>query len=1005
MNNLQLTVLLNAIDKISAPMKNASKSVSALSEQLKQSKSALRDLEKVQNQMGAFSRTTENIKKSTEAIDKHAKKLDNLRNKIAKMKNERVDLKGKIKEHELYHASLLAKGNTVSAFGVRLKIADMTKQYEKLKGEIGSTRKKISQEDSAWKASRREKAQQLLQLRDLKRRLKEIGVDTKNFAQHEGTLAEKIKMANTAIEKQKSALEKANRAKARNDKYQAQVSWLKDKSDRMANFGQKTMISGVATAGLLAKPTQEFAAAERAATNLKVAMMDKDGKVSDSYEKINQLATELGNRLPGTTADFKDLMTMLIRQGMSVETILGGTGEAAAYLSVQLEMPPKQAAEFAAKMQDATRTTEKDMMDLMDVIQKGFYAGVDPTNMLGAFKNLGSAMDTIKIKGLEGAKVLAPFVAMFDQAGMDGSALGNAMRKVLQKGMKHGDIKANLNKLRKKGILKSNIDLDFTNGKGEFGGFDKFFSELEKVNKLNTSERIKVVEGIFGNDAEVTQVLYTLLEKGKTGYEEFAAKMEKQATLRKRVDEQLRTLSNVWEAATGTFTNLLVEIGSTYAPQLKALIDEFGALAEKAMNWVKANPELVGSFAKWIAIGGATMIVVGGLSTLLSYTLYPVARLGLGFAKLTGINTLLAKSFNNTTKAGITANKHLFSFRGWKSVFQSASSSVGEFIGKMGKLSTWINGLKTILRVAISPIKMLFMGLGSVIGFLLSPIGLLGTAFVTAGVLIYRNWEKVKAFFAGFLEGLRTGLQPVIDKFKPLVDWIESAFNWFMKLLSPVQSTKEDLDAAASAGKKFGEWLAAGIDLATKPLQWLMDSIQWVIDNMPGIQAGAKIVENAKQSRNEETNKVIKSGSTTERILDALSDWDMYSSGGYTGNGGKYEPMGIVHGGEYVMTKETTSRLGVPLLNALNYGKNALLATGLSMSVATAAPIQVDSRPPLVAPPAVAQSVAQPMAVNITINAAPGQDERTIARMVAQEMQRIQNQQQTRQRSSMRDRD
>lgn len=28
------------------------------------------------------------------------------------------------------------------------------------------------------------------------------------------------------------------------------------------------------------------------------------------------------------------------------------------------------------------------MMGLMDVIQKGFYAGVDPTNMLGALKIL-----------------------------------------------------------------------------------------------------------------------------------------------------------------------------------------------------------------------------------------------------------------------------------------------------------------------------------------------------------------------------------------------------------------------------------------------------------------------------------------------------------------------------------------------------------------------------------------------------------------------------------------
>ena len=49
--------------------------------------------------------------------------------------------------------------------------------------------------------------------------------------------------------------------------------------------------------------------------------------------------------------------------------------------------------------------------------RKAFYAGVDPTNMLGAFENLGSAMDTIKMKGLDGAKALGTIVAMFDQAG------------------------------------------------------------------------------------------------------------------------------------------------------------------------------------------------------------------------------------------------------------------------------------------------------------------------------------------------------------------------------------------------------------------------------------------------------------------------------------------------------------------------------------------------------------------------------------------------------------
>lgn len=46
-----------------------------------------------------------------------------------------------------------------------------------------------------------------------------------------------------------------------------------------------------------------------------------------------------------------------------------------------------------------------------------------------------------------------------------------------------------------------------------------------------------------------------------------------------------------------------------------------------------------------------------------------------------------------------------------------------------------------------------------------------------------------------------------------------------------------------------------------------------------------------------------------------------YSSGGYTGDGGKYTPAGVVHRGEYVITKEATSRLGIGFLNHLNYGR------------------------------------------------------------------------------------
>lgn len=45
-----------------------------------------------------------------------------------------------------------------------------------------------------------------------------------------------------------------------------------------------------------------------------------------------------------------------------------------------------------------------------------------------------------------------------------------------------------------------------------------------------------------------------------------------------------------------------------------------------------------------------------------------------------------------------------------------------------------------------------------------------------------------------------------------------------------------------------------------------------------------------------------------------------YSDGGYTGDGGKYEPKGIVHGGEFVFTKEATRRIGTRNLYKLMRG-------------------------------------------------------------------------------------
>lgn len=83
---------------------------------------------------------------------------------------------------------------------------------------------------------------------------------------------------------------------------------------------------------------------------------------------------------------------------------------------------------------------------------------------------------------------------------------------------------------------------------------------------------------------------------------------------------------------------------------------------------------------------------------------------------------------------------------------------------------------------------------------------------------------------------------------------------------------------------------------------------------------------------------------TLGRLLTPMS----FDVGGYTGPGGKHEPAGVVHKGEYVFSKAATTRLGVGYLEALHRRAQGFAAGGFVgggggvVGAAAAAPPQVD---------------------------------------------------------------
>lgn len=603
--NLKIQVVLSAIDKLTAPFKNASKAVEKAASAFKENRTHLNALQREYN-------------RNESQIKKYASTLNPLKAKLGENNAELAKAYSEVRRMELAMKSM---NNPTQAF--IQKLASAKQNVARLKVEQGKTVTKL-------KEARIEFARN--------------GFESSKMAERQNALRRSMREANSEIDRQKQKLEQLNRKAQEKAKLDQRLNALRTKAEQYANIGGRAAATYSNLKEKISVPVAEFAKAETAATNLKVAMMGKGGKVSPEFEKINQLATDLGNKLPGTTADFQNLMTMLVRQGMSEKTILGGTGEAAALLSVQLNMMPEQAAEFAAKMQDATQGTEIEMLDLMDTIQRGFYAGVDSTNMLGAFKNLAPALSLLKVKGKEAMSVLSPLVAQLDQAGMDGGASGNALRKIFQKSIDVNNIGLQLVKLSKKGVISDKLSLDFTDGKGGFGGIDHFYKEIAKLKDLTDVQRTAVIKKIFGDDAEVNTVLSSMIEKGKAGYDEFAQKLEAQATLQERVNAQLNTLTNIWDSASGTFTNLMADIGAAIAPQLKELANRFGEISEKVLEWVNKNPELTTTIMAVVISVTALVGITAVLSSAFSFLLFPIGRLIIslgGLGKIWGIGKAL----------------------------------------------------------------------------------------------------------------------------------------------------------------------------------------------------------------------------------------------------------------------------------------------------------------------------------------------------------------------------
>lgn len=370
---------------------------------------------------------------------------------------------------------------------------------------------------------------------------------------------------------------------------------------------------------------------EDARVQLENTLMKSDGSVSEWFAAINKEAATLGNKLPGTTADFYEMASALSALNVAEKSIANGGLKATAYLGVGTRTPYDQSAEAVAKFKQALGIADDQLLPFIDDVQRMYHMGIKVQEMQYAFSRVGGSLKSMGQAGLQGARDIEPLIGVLIQAGYNGETVGTGLTAILNQALGFSNSKKSKEISKKYGIK-----FNFVDEAGNFKGVQNLVAELEKLQTIKSDlARDDVIKSIFGS-GEDAQMAKILASGGTKAIDEFTQKMRAQADLEKRVQNSMKTISALWEAFTGTLENVFASVTEQRKDEIHAAIEWFGELAGAAQEFTKKHPTITKFFGA-IAIG--LPLIAGAISAVL----IPLGLMTTGFGvlkKITGFGAL-----------------------------------------------------------------------------------------------------------------------------------------------------------------------------------------------------------------------------------------------------------------------------------------------------------------------------------------------------------------------------
>ncbi|EOB4245178.1 phage tail tape measure protein [Vibrio metschnikovii] len=318
----------------------------------------------------------------------------------------------------------------------------------------------------------------------------------------------------------------------------------------------------------------------------------------------------------------------------------------------------------------------------------------------------------------------------------------------------------------------------------------------DRIGHLATDQQFAILSKAFGS-SEAVKLIQNLQDKTES-LRTNIVELDKNASVDTAI-EMAKAMTDQWNRLDAAFFALRATVFGAVLPVFeaiaKAMADNIGWLVE----WLNQYPELT----KWLGYAGIAAVSLGGIIASLSLAIGIAKLMSAGWMVTIGSLTGVLKILRIVTLA-MTSTAWLFN------------------------AALWAN-----------PITWLVIGIGAAI----------------AAIWVFRDYilAFLDGFISGFIEasGVAELFVPLVEIFRLIGAAIGWAFDWVVRLLTPVDAAAESMAGFASAGQLVGKIIGSVFRGILMPIELVINAIRQfinLVNKIPGVNIDFEADSNIEQA-------------------------------------------------------------------------------------------------------------------------------------------------------------